>query len=57
MKKEDWQKGNDSEMNSLQRAREHDEWLKQIHQEVKDEIFNKNKPSTEEELIIGFPKD
>ena len=56
--KEDWKKGNESQMTSIQRMIEHERWLKQQHQEVKDKILQRNKPDdTDQTLIQGFPKD
>ena len=52
MKQEEWQKGNDSSLSSMERLKLHNEWLKQIHQEIKDNLI---KPiSNEDEVIVGF---
>lgn len=50
----EWQKGCDSELTSLQRIILHEEWLKQIHKEVKDKI-KFNEPEVTKTPIIGFP--
>lgn len=56
--KEDWKKGNESQMTSIQRMIEHERWLKQQHQEVKDKILQRNKPDdTDQTPVQGFPKD
>lgn len=54
----EWQKGNESQMTSIQRMIEHERWLKQQHQEVKDKILQRNKPDdTDQTPVQGFPKD
>jgi hypothetical protein len=53
MEIKEWQKGPDSELNSLQRIILHEEWLKQIHKEIKDEIKS-NEPEITKTPIIGF---
>ena len=54
MEIKEWQKGPDSELTSLQRIVLHEDWLKQIHKEVKDKIES-NKPIVTNTLIVGFP--
>jgi hypothetical protein len=54
MKQEEWQLGTDSKITSLQRIVLHEDWLKQIHKEVKDKIES-NKPIVTNTLIVGFP--
>jgi len=55
---DDWQRGNDSKMTSIERLLYHMEWLKIQHQEVKDKILQRNKPKDgEEPTVQGFPKD
>jgi hypothetical protein len=54
MKQEEWQRGPDSKLNTLQRILLHEEWLKEIHKEVKNKIES-NKPIVTNTLIVGFP--
>jgi len=55
---EEWQKGNESVLSSIQRLIEHQEWLKQQHKEVRNKILQRNKPDNEQEPPVqGFPKD
>jgi len=53
MKQQEWQKGNQSELTSIQRVVLHDEWLKQQHKEVREKIESK-KIKKEEQLNVGF---
>ena len=56
--KEDWKKGNESQMTSIQRMIEHERWLKQQHQEVKDKILQRRKNDEgEEPPVVGFIRD
>ena len=56
--KEDWKKGNESQMTSIQRLLEHERWLKQQHQEVKDKILQRRKNDEgEEPPVVGFIRD
>ena len=50
----EWKKGPRSKMNINQRIEEHKEWLKSIHQELKDKIFKGKEIEKPEELIGGF---
>ena len=42
MEKQEWQKGNDSKMTSLQRLELHILWLEQLHAEIKQAFLEKN---------------
>jgi hypothetical protein len=54
----EFQKGNESALSSIQRLLLHTEWLNQQHKDVKDKILQRNKPDQEEEPPVqGFPKD
>lgn len=53
---EEWRKGDEAKIASIQRMIEHERWLKQQHKEVKDKILQRNKPD-EEPPVQGFPKD
>lgn len=59
MKQEEWQRGNNSNMTSLQRLNAHTEWLKQMHQEIKNKILAKNLIELDDnrQKVIGFVKD
>jgi len=52
MKQEEWQKGEDSKLTPMERVRLHNEWLKKIHQEIKDKLIKPT--SNEPEVLIGF---
>lgn len=54
MKVEDWQTGNESKINSLQRGLLNQQWLDSIHKELKEKLEDK-KPKEEEPTVIGFP--
>jgi hypothetical protein len=49
---EDWQQGDNSHTTPIQRLIKHQEWLKKLHKEIKDDIFQRNKP--EEKEPVGF---
>jgi len=52
---EDWNKGNDSITNSIERSLLHEEWLKQQHKEVREKIrANKIKNDSQREEPVGF---
>ena len=51
---EDWQQGNDSQTSSIQRLVKHQEWLRKQHQQVKNNIFQRNKVDDKEP--VGFIK-
>ena len=53
--KPDWQSGNESNLTSMERLMEHQEWLKKQHQDVRDKITSKIQ--VEEQPVQGFPKD
>jgi hypothetical protein len=58
MNKQEWQKGNDSQMKSLERLELHILWLQQIHAEMKQVILEKKiKELESDNEIQGFPKD
>lgn len=54
---EEWQRGNDSELSSLQRIELHNIWLQEQHKEVRDMIINKLQGEVEEKEVVGFPND
>jgi len=53
--KEPWQRGNESNMTSIDRLIHHEEWLKKQHKDVRDSIHSKNE--VEEKPVQGFVKD
>jgi hypothetical protein len=57
MKIEEWQKGNDTKMTSLQRLELHILWLEQLHAEMKAAILEKKIKEIEVNPLQGFPKD
>jgi hypothetical protein len=59
MKLQEFQKGNNSKMTSLQRLNAHNEWLEQMHKEIKDKLLTKNLIQLEDnrQNVIGFIKD
>lgn len=57
MKLEEWQKGNDTKMTSLQRLELHILWLEQLHTEMKQAILEKKIKEIEVNPLQGFPKD
>lgn len=54
MEQQEWQKADKSEMSSYERMIAHNEWLKEIHKELKDKILKEKKVDQPEELIGGF---
>ena len=52
---EDFQRGNESKMNSIDRMLIHQEWLKLQHKEMRQRIQSKIK--VEEKPVVGFVKD
>jgi hypothetical protein len=52
---QDWQRGNESKLTSIERLFLHQEWLKRQHQDIKDKIQSSIK--VEEKPVYGFPKD
>lgn len=56
MEIQNWQKGNDCELTSLQRMELHTEWLKEQHKQVRDTIIKKLEQDKPKEIILGFPK-
>jgi hypothetical protein len=58
MKIEEWQKGNDSKLSSLERLELHILWLQQLHAEIQQVVLEKKiKEFNEDKDIQGFPKD
>jgi hypothetical protein len=58
MKLQEWQKGNESSMTSLQRLEQHTIWLEVMRQEVRDKIMEKELPTEVVEMpLVGFIKD
>ena len=52
---QDFQKGNNSNMNSMDRLMYHQIWLKLMHQEMRQRIQSKIK--VEEAPVVGFIRD
>lgn len=50
---EEWQKGNNSTLTSLERVELHNKWLKQVHETIRKEI-RQEKEKHEESTIQGF---
>jgi len=58
MKIEEWQKGNESHLSSLERLELHILWLQQLHAEIQQVVIEKKiKEFNEDKDIQGFPKD
>jgi hypothetical protein len=53
--KNDWNKGNESKLTSIERLMYHQEWLQKQHKDIKDKIHSRIK--VEEKPVQGFPKD
>jgi len=53
MEIENWQRGNESELTSLQRERLHSMWLNKIHEEIKNKL-NEKKTKDEPKETLGF---
>jgi hypothetical protein len=53
--KDDWQRGNESNLSSMERLIHHQEWLKKQHKDVKEKI--QSRIEIEEPPVVGFPKD
>ena len=53
--KEEWQRGNESNLTSMERLNQHQIWLQKQHKDVRDNINSKIK--VEEKPVQGFPKD
>ena len=51
----DWQRGNESKLTSMDRMMYHQEWLKLMHQEMRQRIQSKIK--VEEAPVVGFIRD
>jgi hypothetical protein len=49
---EDWQQGDNSHTSPIQRLIKHQEWLKKLHKEIKDNIFQRN--TEEDKEPVGF---
>ena len=56
MEIQEWRKGNESTLTSMDRLELHNLWLKEIHKKLKEEI-EKNKPQREEEILLGGFED
>lgn len=55
---EEWRKGDEAKIAAIQRLLEHERWLKQQHQEVKDKILQRRKNDEgEEPPVVGFIRD
>jgi hypothetical protein len=57
MEKNEWQRGNDSKMTSMERLELHILWLQQLHAEMKQAILEKKIKDIEVNPLQGFPKD
>jgi hypothetical protein len=58
MKIEEWQKGNESQLSTLERLELHILWLQQLHAEIQQVVLEKKiKEFNEDKDIQGFPKD
>jgi len=58
MKQQEWQKGNESQLSSLERLELHILWLQQLHAEIQQVVIEKKiKEFNEDKDIQGFPKD
>jgi hypothetical protein len=59
MRLEEFQKGSNTKMTSLQRLNAHNEWLERMHQEIKNKILTKNLIELDDnrQKVIGFIKD
>jgi hypothetical protein len=58
MEKQEWQRGNDSKLSSLERLELHILWLQQLHAEIQQVVLEKKiKEFNEDKDIQGFPKD
>ena len=58
LEKQEWQKGNESQLTSLERLELHILWLQQLHSEMKKVILDKRIEELEKgKDIQGFPKD
>jgi len=51
----EFQRGNDSNLTSMERLNQHQIWLQKQHKDVRDNINSKIK--VEEKPVQGFPKD
>lgn len=55
---EEWRKGDEAKIASIQRMIEHERWLRQQHKEVKDKIDQRNKSEEgDEPPVQGFIRD
>jgi hypothetical protein len=57
MERNEWQRGNDSKMTSMERLELHILWLEQLHAEMKQAILEKKIKEIEVNPLQGFPKD
>jgi len=53
--KNDWNKGNESKLTSIERLMYHQEWLQKQHKDVRDKITSRIK--VEEQPVVGFLRD
>lgn len=55
---EEWRRGDEAKIASIQRMIEHEIWLKQQHKEVKDKILQRKKEQEgDDPPVVGFIKD
>ena len=52
---EEFQKGNESKLSSTERLFLHQEWLQKQHEDIKKNIYNKNKE--QQPAVVGFIRD
>ena len=57
MEKQEWQKGIDSKLTSMERLELHILWLEQLHSEMKQAILERRIKEIEVNPLQGFPKD
>lgn len=57
MQLQEFQRGNDSKLTSLERLELHILWLEQLHAEMKAAIIQKKIKDIEVNPLQGFPKD
>lgn len=55
---EEWRRGDEAKIASIQRLMEHTQWLKKQHKEVKDKILQRKKEQEgDEPPVQGFIRD
>lgn len=57
MNQQEFQKGNDSKLTSIERLELHILWLQQLHAEMRQTILEKKIKDIEVNPLQGFPKD